>query len=182
MCIRDRLNTFRYLKAIAEVRCVLAKPDPQELTRLYAEAYHALLRSVRTLGGLAMVVNMENCAGWGPAVAKQASQPWPKEYAGEPRIIVPTIRSSVRKDEAVLLTFIVLDSHPARAVTLLWRPLGAGEFRRVEAQHLARATCHVKMPLSQESFEYRIEAQTADGGKILWPATAPEMNQTVVVW
>ena len=38
------LNTFRYLKAIAEVRCVLAKPEPQELTRLYTEAYHALLR------------------------------------------------------------------------------------------------------------------------------------------
>lgn len=176
------LNTFRYLRAIAEVRCVLDKPNPQELTRLYTEAYHALLRSVRTPGGLAMVVNMENCAGWGPAVAKQASQPWPKTYALEPRIIVPTLRSSVRKDEALRLTFIVLQEQQPAEVTLLWRPLGVGEFRRVEVQHLVRVTYHVTLPRAAESFEYRLEAKTADGKTILWPATAPAMNQTVVVW
>jgi len=176
------LNTFRYLKAIAEVRCVLAKPDPQELTRLYAEAYHALLRSVRTPGGLAMVVNMENNSTWFSSVAKVASQPWPKTYALEPRIIVPTLRSNVSKDEALRLTFIVLQQQPPAEVTLLWRPLGAGEFRKIPAQLEARATYHVTLPRTEESFEYRIEAKTADGKTILWPATAPKMNQTVVVW
>jgi hypothetical protein len=176
------LNTFRYLRAIAEVRCVLAKPDPQELTRLYTEAYNALLRSVRTPGGLAMVVNMENNSTWFSTVSKVASRPWPNTYELEPRIIVPTLRSSVRKDEALRLTFIVLQEQPPAEVTLLWRPLGVGECRRVEVQHLVRATYHVTLPQSAESFEYRLEAKTADGKTILWPATAPAMNQTVVVW
>jgi hypothetical protein len=176
------LNTFRYLKAIAEVRCVLAKPEPQELTRLYTEAYHALLRSIRTPGGVAMVVNMENNSTWFSTVAKAASQPWPKTYALEPRIIVPALRSSVRKDEALRLTFIVLQEPQPAEVTLLWRPLGTGAFLKIPAQRKARATYHVTLPRAAESFEYRLEAKTADGKTILWPATVPEMNQTVVVW
>jgi len=176
------LNTFRYLRAIAEVRCVLAKPEPQELTRLYTEAYHALLRSVRTPGGLAMVVNMENNATWFSTVAKIASQPWPNTYELEPRIIVPTLRGSVSKDEALRLTFIVLQEQQPAEVTLLWRPLGTGTFFKIPAQRKARATYHVTLPRAEESFEYRIEAKPADGKTILWPATAPAMNQTVVVW
>ena len=57
-----------------------------------------------------MVVNMENNSTWSSTVAKAASQPWPKTYALEPRIIVPALRSSVRKDEALRLTFIVYKS------------------------------------------------------------------------
>jgi hypothetical protein len=176
------LNTFKYLRALAELRCALALPDAAEVTRLYAEAYRYLLATVNTPGGLGTVVTLENCTGWGPAVAKKATQPWPKAYPGAPRIIVPTVRSAVCKDEALNLTFIVLDNQPAKSVTVAWRPLGMGDFRRGEARLLSRATYQVKIPVSKESFEYRLEAETADGKTILWPATAPEMNQTVVVW
>jgi hypothetical protein len=34
---------------------------------------------------------------------------------------------------------------------------------------------------AREDFEYRVEAETADGRRLQWPATAPQMNQTVVV-
>jgi len=38
------------------------------------------------------------------------------------------------------------------------------------------------MPSPGEDFEYRIEAMTAGGAILTWPATAPEINQTVLVW
>ncbi len=76
------LNTFKYLRSLAQLRCALAKPDAAELARLCADAYRHLLATVNTPGGLAMVVNMENHPGWGPAIAKHAAQPWPKEYQG----------------------------------------------------------------------------------------------------
>jgi len=72
------LNTFKYCRSLAQLRCALAKPDADALARLYADAYRYLLATVNTPGALAMVVNMENHPGWGPWVAKHAAQPWPK--------------------------------------------------------------------------------------------------------
>jgi hypothetical protein len=176
------LNTFKYYRSLAQVRCALALPDAGEVTRVYTEAYRYLLATVNTPGGLATVVAMENAGGWGAEVAKHATQPWPKEYQGAPRIIVPAVRSTVCKGETLNLTFIVLDNQPAKAVTLAWRPLGTGAFSKLPAQHVARSVYRVSLPQAAGSFEYRIEAVTTAGKSLLWPATAPAMNQTVVVW
>jgi hypothetical protein len=204
------LNTFRYHRALHQVRCTLGAFDAllkekkseaalakyRELIALYGETYRLMLETVNSPGGLATVVNLENHSQFWPTVIEEPAKKLeallghplsedmkpPKTYSGKSRIIVPTVRSVARKDEAIALRFIVLDSRPANAVTLVWRPLGAGDFRRLPAQLQARATYHVPLPRSEESFEYRIEVQTADEKTILWPATAPEMNQTVVVW
>jgi hypothetical protein len=176
------LNTFKYCRSLAQLRCALAQPDADEIARLYADAYRYLLATVNTPGAVAMVVNMENHPGWGPWVAKHASQPWPKAYQGAPRLIVPTVRTLLTPDEALRLKIIVLDNQPARSATVLWRPLGAGPFRAMPLQHIARAVYHVELPSPGEDFEYRIEATTADGTDLTWPAAAPEINQTVLVW
>lgn len=211
---RDRfdywLNTFRYHRALHQVRCTLGEFDAllkenktetvlakyRELIALYGETYRLMLETVNSPGGLATVVNLENHAQFWPTVIEEPAKKLeallgyrlsedmkpPKNYLGKSRIIVPTVRSVMRRDESTTLKFIVLDRHPASAVTLLWRPLGTGDFHRLPAQREARTTYHVTLPQLEGSFEYRIEVQTADGKTILWPATAPELNQTVVVW
>jgi hypothetical protein len=211
---RDRfdywLNTFRYHRALHQVRCTLGEFDAllkenktetvlakyRELIALYGETYRLMLETVNSPGGLATVVNLENHAQFWPTVIEEPAKKLeallgyrlsedmkpPKNYLGKSRIIVPTVRSVMRRDESTTLKFIFLDRHPASAVTLLWRPLGTGDFHRLPAQREARTTYHVTLPQLEGSFEYRIEVQTADGKTILWPATAPELNQTVVVW
>ncbi|MBM4031487.1 MAG: hypothetical protein FJ291_06830 [Planctomycetes bacterium] len=171
------LNSFKYIRALAQLRCALARPDAAELTRLYADAYRHLLATVNTPGGLAMVVNMESHPGWGPAVARHAAQPWPKEYQGQPRLIVPTVRSVANKGEALNLRIIALAATPFSSVLVRVRPLGRGDWQTVTATHLARSVYEAKLPAALEDFEYHIAA----GDKLVWPATAPGMNQTVVV-
>ncbi|MCX6873758.1 MAG: hypothetical protein NTW21_08115 [Verrucomicrobia bacterium] len=72
------LHTMQYCRSLAQVRCPMGtKAAPGEIARLWGDAYGHLLATVNTPGALAMVVNMENNPGWGPAVAKSATLPWP---------------------------------------------------------------------------------------------------------
>jgi hypothetical protein len=40
----------------------------------------------------------------------------------------------------------------------------------------------VSFPALDDDIEYYLRAETASGQTLVWPTTAPEMNQTVVVW
>ena len=59
------------------------------------------------------------------------------------------------------------------------RPLG-GKWQTIPATHLARAVYAAKLPTVPDDFEYYLTAETAGGQKLVWPATAPSVNQTVV--
>ncbi|MGC8541911.1 MAG: alpha-glucuronidase family glycosyl hydrolase [Phycisphaerae bacterium] len=110
------------------------------------------------------------------------------EYHGQPRLVVPTLRTAIRHNEALMLEIIILTralSHRPTAVKgqLHWRPLGAGEFHSLALTHIARGVYCVTlpvMPASVDIFEYFVTAD-ADGKALFFPATAPELNQTVVV-
>lgn len=171
------LSTFKYLRSLAQLRCALAKPGGNEVAHRYADAYRHLLAAVNTPGGLAMVVNMENHPGWGPEIAKRTTQPWPKEYPGPPRLIVPTVRSMAILDETLSLKIIALDQRPVKSVSVHWRPLGKGDWKKLSAKHIARAVFEAKFPAATEDFEYHVTG----GETLIWPATAPALNQTVVV-
>lgn len=176
---RDRfecwVSTFKYLRALMKARCAMGAKQPEALTRAWTEAYTCLLATVNTPGGLAMVVNMENHPGWAATVAQHSAQPWPKEYQGTPRLIVPCVRTVVNKGETLRLKIIAL---PAAKPAVHIRPLGKGDWQTVPVEHLARAVYEVKLPAALEHFEYYITA----GENLVWPATAPQINQTVVVW
>jgi hypothetical protein len=175
-------NTFSYYRLLAEVRCALgAKAPPEEITRLWGETYRYLLASVNTPGALAAVVTMENYPDWGPRVAKHATQPWPKAYQGTPRLIVTTVRSIVAKDEALTLKIIALDNQPVKSLTVKVRPLGSASWQTVPSLHLARAVHEATLPPAQDDFEYYITAETAAGQTLVWPATAPDLNQSVII-
>ncbi len=102
-------------------------------------------------------------------------------YSGAARIIVPTVRTQVQAGELLHLKVIVLDNEPAKSAALYWRRLGRGGFEKVNLQHLGRAVYAVALPAAREDIEYDISARTASGRKLVWPASAPEQNQTVVL-
>jgi len=105
-----------------------------------------------------------------------------KAYTGPARIIVPTVRTQVNKGESLELNVIVLDKALSKTVALQWRPLGNGNFSKLILRNIGRATYEVELPPAEGSFEYYITAETSDGRTLTWPATAPRLSQTVVVW
>jgi hypothetical protein len=77
----------------------------------------------------------------------------------------------------------VLSSAQCTGVDLYWRSLGEGAFQKVAARHRARQAYRAQLPAqSQGTLEYYLEAVLENGQKLLWPATAPSLNQTVIVW
>ena len=177
------LNTFKYCRSLAQLRCALAKPDA-------AESRSPLRRSLPLSAGdreharraWRWWSTWRTIRAGDRRLAKHAAQPWPKEYQGSPRLIVPTVRTLLARGEALRLNVIVLDNRASPVRRVLWRPLGIGPFRAMPLQHVARAVYQVELPSPGEDFEYRIEATTADGINLTWPATAPEINQTVLIW
>ena len=68
-----------------------------------------------------------------------------------------------------------------KSVAVKVRPLGQGTWKILEASPQARAVWRAELPAATEDFEYLVEAQTAGRSILRWPATAPQINQTVVV-
>ena len=114
-----------------------------------------------------MVVNMENHPGWAMLVAKRASQPWPKEYQGQPRLIVPTVRSLVMKGEPLKLKIIALDKEAGKSVVVNLRRLGKGDWQMIPAKHLARGVYEADLPEAEDDFEYYITASRILSGRPL---------------
>lgn len=110
----------------------------------------------------------------------EAAFPW-KDYRGTSRLVVMNGRTALNKGEAQTLQIIVLDQQPVQSVVVKIRRLGKGEWKTVEAKHVARAVWNATLPAAKDDFEYQIVSKTATGAKLVWPATAPDINQTVVV-
>jgi hypothetical protein len=105
-----------------------------------------------------------------------------KAYEGRPRLVVPSRRGVAEPGEALTLKVIVLDNLLPKSAVLRWRPLGLGAWQSLPLKRVARAVHTVTLPPARnESLEYYVEAETAGGATLRWPATAPEVNQTVVV-
>jgi hypothetical protein len=98
------------------------------------------------------------------------------------RIIVPTTRTSLAANEALKLKVIILSEATPRAATLCWRKLGEHRFAKLPLKWVAREVYSVQLPSSaKDDFEYYIQAEHERGKPVYFPATAPKLNQTVVV-
>jgi Malectin domain len=172
----------------------LALPARIKLVRLVGVLFDHLLATVTTTGELGTVMNwnQHNLPGLlnkpGEELAKLLGEPLPAEaqpsqaYHGPARIIVPTTRTSVAANEALKLKVIVLSEAQPRTATLCWRRLGARRFEKVPLQWVARGVYSVELPAAaKEDFEYYIQVTPATGQPAYYPATAPKINQTVVV-
>ena len=178
-------------KGLAEL---IALPKREELVKSTAEAYAILLDTVSTTGEMATVCNLEQHTFPGmlekPAAELEAllgaplpeSAQLPRVYAGAPRIIVAAKPATVEKGAPVTVRAAVLDSAAPDIIRLRWRPLGEGDFFVAPMENTERQTYTGSFdPGNAFAVEYFIEAKTGGGEVVRWPATAPELNHSVVV-
>ena len=171
-------------------------PLREKLVEVVEEAYDHLLATVNTHGAMGTVCNLEQhtfpkmLVESGEELEGFLGQPLPSnarlsgEYAGEPRLIVPTIRTCLVEGEPLRITAVLLDGQPAREGRLYYRTLGKGDFLETRLGTPSRSTFTVEIPsgrIGPGGIEYYLEVVTAGGKTLRWPATGGEINQTVAV-
>ncbi|MCX6876675.1 MAG: hypothetical protein NTW21_23135 [Verrucomicrobia bacterium] len=172
-----------------------ALPVRVRLARTWETMMTYLLAVTDTPGELGTIANLEQSTrgalklveGYDEALAGALGEPLPgnaqvsSRYQGAARIIVPTARTVVAKGETPTLKVMVLDNELPTEVELRWRTLGEGEFKAISLRHVARGVFAVTLPLTPEAgAEYYVRAKTVEGQQLVWPATAPAMNHTLV--
>jgi hypothetical protein len=101
-------------------------------------------------------------------------------YEGTLRIVVPSVRTSLEAGENLTLKVIILAQDPPQDAALHWRELGKGKFQAVPLRKIARGVYSVIVPAVDKDIEYYIQAR-AGGQDVVYPVTAPALNQTVVI-
>ena len=203
------LNTWQAMAAMAEACCLRGQLDQAmtakdytlalnrrvELARVWSRLLSLQAAIVSTPGELGTIANLEQHTrreskfldGHDAALAQGLGAPLladvepSRAYSGPSKLIVPTARSVVEKGEALSLKIIALANEPAKSVTVKLRLLGSSPWQDVTATCLGRAVWQAILPPATEDYEYSIEAEMPTAKRLHWPATAPEINQTVVV-
>ncbi len=165
------------------------------LTRAWDRVISLQIATVRTPGELGTIANLETHTrryarfldAHDADLAAALGTPLPESaaataaYGGPARIIVPTLRGQMAPGERLHIPVILLGG--AQSGDLYWRPLGQGLFRKLPLTHVARSVYEVTLPPASgkiSALEYYIQCGTSSG-VLRFPATAPTMNQTVVV-
>jgi hypothetical protein len=102
-----------------------------------------------------------------------------REVESFSQVMFPAVRTSLEAGEALSLKVIVLSKGKPKSAEFRWREMGTGAFRSVFLDNLARGVYHVTLPAPASDIEYYVEVE-ADGQLVRFPATAPELVQTVI--
>jgi len=100
------------------------------------------------------------------------------EYDGPPLIMVDALQTSLYANEPLNSRVRVMGK--PESVTVFYRPLGEGEYESKELTHIARGVYSLTLRPQPDDFEYYLEARISTGN-IVYPVTAPNLNQTVIV-
>ncbi len=174
-----------------------ALPLRLQATKHWQDMMSYLLATVSSTGELGTIANLEqhnlrklNVLGKHDSLLTAISEePLPnetrlsKEYGGPLKIILTTNRSLLEPDEDFKVTARILSRSPIKSADLHWRFLGEKNFRAVQLKHVSRGVYHVAIPKEQllkADFEYYVEAANEEQ-KLVWPVTAEEICQAVVV-
>jgi len=200
-CTWARLNeAIRNAKAEqdADARKKLAResalPLRKELIEQVTDVHRYLLATVSTRGGLGTVTNWQQHVMpmlLGPSekdLREILGEELPadampsKEYRGPTRLFVPVVRTGLVAGEPLKIEVIVLGTKPREAFVSV-SPLGENKGTRLPLVHVAWGVYSVTLPPEAipSDFEYHIQLTTEDGKAMMFPPTAPKVNQTVVV-
>jgi len=174
----------------------VALPIRKELVTDVAGVHTYLLSAVNTPGGMGNVTNWQQHLM--PTLLTQPGRELAqllgedlrpeampsKRYQGPTRLFVPTVRSTLTAGEDLRIKAILLDPHGPAEMVLYWRPMGSGDFEKVRLNHVARGVYSAEIPAGQiqkRDIEYYVRATTANRVTLTFPATAPQLNQTVVI-
>ncbi len=159
------------------------------------EAFTLLLRTISTKGELGTIANWQqhirDVSLDRPAsrIEKLMGKPLPGECRPTDRIldvrrmIIPTVRNTLRKGESLTLEALFYGPPPER-VAVKWRRLGERKFQNLDFTHAARNVYRVSIPAERipDDIEYCVEASGKAAGHHLFPPSAPWICQTVVVF
>ena len=174
----------------------VALPVRKVLIRQVGQVHEFLLATVTTTGGMGTVANWQQhllpsvLTEPGKELAALLGEDLPADAlppgtcAGPARLVVPTVRSVLMTDEDLTLKVILVNVAGAGGGSVHWRPLGRGNFSQTPLQHVARHVYTVTVPtapLKGRDFEYYIEVKSSHAEPLVFPATAPRLNQTVVI-
>jgi hypothetical protein len=170
-----------------------ALPLRIEMVASARKIFGYLLETVSNMGEMGTIMNWEqhNLPGAlerpGEELAKLIGADLPaaarltSDYDGPPRIFITAQRTSLEPGEELTLKVIILARNKPQAASLYWRDLGKGSFQSLPLTPIARGVYTVVCPAKDIDLEYYLKA-TADGQEVYFPSTAPDLNQTVVVF
>jgi len=108
---------------------------------------------------------------------------WPSsDVLKRERIIIPTVRASLRKGEELRIKAL-LPGSDTQAPRLFWKPLSAKRFTSIGLTHVNRDVWEgtIRAQDLVDDFEYYIELKTPNA-TLRYPLGAPGRSQTVVVY
>ena len=168
-----------------------------EAAKEWGNMVTSLLSSVNSTGEMGTVANLEEhnlgrlnlleahdsllVAISGKPLPAQA-EPW-LDYRGPSRMFLTAKRTLLEKGEGLLLRLVVLTAEKDASVSLYLRPMGHGSFRKFPFTHLDRGVYMLYLNpvvLHNADFEYYIKAALPSGAELLYPVSAPSINQTVL--
>lgn len=173
-----------------------ALPLRKQLVQIVGEIYRLLLATVSNTGEMGTIANWQQHSiptyiqKPGEALAKAMGEALPEDaqpgtaYLGPPRVFVPEVRTCLAAGETLTVKVTILDRDKPQKAGLYWRTMGKGNFAAIPLKQIARGVWTVQLPSYatwQDALEYYIEVRSSTGDALVWPPTAPKLNQTVVV-
>jgi len=181
------------LKMVEEKAFPLKKSAEEK----WGEMVTLLLEKINTWGEIGTIANLEMhnlgqlklLTKYDELISEITKKPapaldLPKEYNGISRLIVPTKRNILQANEDLNIKAIILSKNKLKDAKVYWRKLGKGKFETVDFTHSSRGVYNAVISASAikgNDIEYFIDVNL-EGEKLLYPAAAPEICQSVVVW
>jgi hypothetical protein len=164
----------------------------------WRELVHQLLSVVQTKGEMGTVANLQQhnmdyldlLTKHDNKIVSITDEPLPesalpdRKYSGPDRIIVPTRRTNLGKNEGFQLKIIVLSEDSITESTLYWRKFGDQKFnkRPIDFIKEGHGACSLKASeFSNSDFEYYIMVELSTNNTLRFPKAAPEVTRTMVI-
>ena len=169
-----------------------------QAARIWEEMMFYLLQTVSTTGELGTIANLEQhnlsflqvLTKFDSLIISELERSLPPEaelsmeYQGPLRIIVPAKRNLIEPGEDLDLKIILLSEQPVNETKFCYRFTGEKKYIKIPLIHVNKNVYKVVLAsekINERDHEYYIEVKSTAGEKAYFPATAPEINQTVVV-
>ncbi len=179
--------------ARAKLAAGKALPIRLEMAASLRKIYACLLATAGNMGELGTIMNWEQHilpgAFWKPGrelekilgEALPAQAMLPADYDGPPRVFVLAQRTALEKGENLRIKVAILSKGGPQKAELCWRAMGRGSFKAESLNYIGRGVYGLTLPSPEGDLEYYIKVG-ADGREVVWPPTAPALNQTVIIF
>ncbi len=189
--VKDKKNLSKRRQSAQEI----VLPIRKDLVAQVADVHRYLFASVTTNGGMGNVTNWQQhimptlLMEPGKELAEILGRDLPDDampirlYDGPLQLIVPTVRTSLSPGEDLKLKVVILSPSQPEEATLHWRALGEDRYKAAPFSHAARGVYFARISASTIDcdLEYYIKVSSVDGREVIFPTTAPDIGQTVVM-